>query len=139
MQVGQPAPGFTATAVMPDGDFAQITLDQYKGKFVVLFFYPLDFTFVCPTEITAFSDEYAKFAALGAEVLGVSVDSEYSHLAWIQTERSAGGLGELAYPLVADLKKEIARAYNVLIEDAGVALRGQIGRASCRERVFLRV
>lgn len=124
MQVGQPAPAFTATAVMPDGDFAQITLEQYKGKFVVLFFYPLDFTFVCPTEITAFSDEHAKFAALGAEVLGVSVDSEYSHLAWIQTDRSAGGLGELAYPLVADLKKEIARAYNVLIEDAGVALRG---------------
>ncbi|WP_287128324.1 peroxiredoxin [Candidatus Cyanaurora vandensis] len=124
LQVGQPAPGFSATAVMPDGDFAQITLEQYKGKFVVLFFYPLDFTFVCPTEITAFSDDYDKFAALGAEVLGVSVDSEYSHLAWIQSERSAGGVGDLRYPLVSDIKKEIARAFNVLIEDAGIALRG---------------
>ncbi|WP_218079372.1 peroxiredoxin [Anthocerotibacter panamensis] len=124
LRVGQAAPGFTATAVMPDGDFAQITLEQYKGKFVVLFFYPLDFTFVCPTEITAFSDSYAQFAALGAEVLGASVDSQYSHLAWIQTPREEGGLGELNYPLVADLKKEISAAYNVLIEEEGVALRG---------------
>ncbi len=124
LQVGQAAPSFSATAVMPDGDFATITLEQFKGKFVVLFFYPLDFTFVCPTEITAFSDSYAKFAALGAEVLGVSVDSQYSHLAWIQTPREHGGLGELQYPLVADLKKEIAMAYNVLIAEEGIALRG---------------
>jgi len=124
LRVGQAAPSFTATAVMPDLDFAQISLSDYKGKFVVLFFYPLDFTFVCPTEITAFSDSYAQFAALGAEVLGVSVDSQYSHLAWVQTPRDQGGLGELAYPLVADLKKEIASAYNVLIEEEGIALRG---------------
>jgi peroxiredoxin (alkyl hydroperoxide reductase subunit C) len=124
LQVGQAAPGFSATAVMPDGDFAEISLEQYKGKFVVLFFYPLDFTFVCPTEITAFSDSYDQFAALGAEVLGVSVDSQFSHLAWIQTPRNEGGLGELNYPLVADLKKEIATAYNVLIAAEGIALRG---------------
>jgi peroxiredoxin (alkyl hydroperoxide reductase subunit C) len=91
---------------------------------VVLFFYPLDFTFVCPTEITAFSDRYHEFADLNAEVLAVSVDSEFSHLAWIQTERNQGGLGDLNYPLVSDLKKEISAAYNVLDPDAGIALRG---------------
>ena len=97
---------------------------DYRGKYVVLFFYPLDFTFVCPTEITAFSDRYDAFKALNTEVLGVSVDSQFSHLAWIQTERKQGGLGDIAYPLVADLKKEIASAYNVLDEAEGVALRG---------------
>ncbi len=130
LQVGQPAPEFKATAVLPDGDFAEVSLDQYKGKFLVLFFYPLDFTFVCPTEITAFSDNFDKFAALGAEVLGVSVDSQFSHLAWLQMPRSKGGLGaedgsiDLKYPLVADLKKEIAQAFNVLIAAEGIALRG---------------
>jgi len=90
---------------------------------VVLFFYPLDFTFVCPTEITAFSDRYEEFAKLNCEVLAVSVDSQFSHLAWLQTERSDGGLGDLKYPLVSDLKREISTAYSVLTEE-GVALRG---------------
>jgi len=122
LRVGQQAPDFTATAVV-DQEFKEISLSQYRGKYVVLFFYPLDFTFVCPTEITAFSDRYDEFAALNTEVLGCSVDSQYSHLAWIQTERNAGGLGDINYPLVSDLKKEISSAYNVLTED-GVALRG---------------
>ena len=122
-RVGLQAPDFTATAVV-DQEFKEISLSQYRGKYVVLFFYPLDFTFVCQTEITAFSDRYDAFKALNTEVLGVSVDSQFSHLAWIQTERKQGGLGDIAYPLVADLKKEIAAAYNVLDEAEGVALRG---------------
>ena len=122
-RVGLQAPDFTATAVV-DQEFKEISLSQYRGKYVVLFFYPLDFTFVCPTEITAFSDRYDAFKALNTEVLGVSVDRQFSHLAWIQTERKQGGLGDIAYPLVADLKKEIAAAYNVLDEAEGVALRG---------------
>ncbi len=124
LRVGQPAPDFSATAVY-DMEFKTVKLSDYRGKkYVVLFFYPLDFTFVCPTEITAFSDRYDEFAKLDTEILGVSVDSEYSHLAWIQTDRKAGGVGELRYPLVSDLKKEISAAYNVLDPAAGVALRG---------------
>ena len=123
LRVGQPAPDFTATAVV-DQEFKTIKLSDYRGQYVVLFFYPLDFTFVCPTEITAFSDRYEEFSSLNAEILGVSVDSEFSHLAWIQTERKAGGVGDLAYPLVSDIKKEISAAYNVLEPEAGVALRG---------------
>ena len=123
LRVGQPAPDFTATAVV-DQEFKTIKLSDYRGQYVVLFFYPLDFTFVCPTEITAFSDRYEEFQSLNTEVLGVSVDSEFSHLAWIQTERKAGGLGDLAYPLVSDIKKDISAAYNVLEPEAGVALRG---------------
>jgi peroxiredoxin (alkyl hydroperoxide reductase subunit C) len=123
LRVGQIAPDFAATAVV-DMEFQEIKLSQYRGKYVVLFFYPLDFTFVCPTEITAFSDSYEQFSALNTEVLGVSVDSQFSHLAWIQTDRKDGGLGDLSYPLVADLKKEISIAYNVLDPDAGIALRG---------------
>jgi peroxiredoxin (alkyl hydroperoxide reductase subunit C) len=118
------APDFKAQAVLADGSFKEIKLSDYKGKWVVLFFYPLDFTFVCPTEIVAFSDKIKEFQAVGAEVLGVSVDSQFSHLAWVQTDRKSGGLGDIAYPLIADLKKEIARAYEVLDEEAGVALRG---------------
>ena len=116
------APDFSATAVV-DQEFKEISLSQYRGKYVVLFFYPLDFTFVCPTEITAFSDRYADFSSKNTEVLAVSVDSKYSHLAWIQTPRNQGGIGDIAYPLVADLKKEICAAYNVLNED-GEADRG---------------
>ena len=123
LRVGQPAPDFTATAVV-DQEFKTFMLSDYRGQYVVLFFYPLDFTFVCPTEITAFSDRYGEFTALNTEVLGVSVDSEFSHLAWIQTDRKLGGLGDLAYPLVSDIKKEISSAYNVLEPEAGVALRG---------------
>ena len=123
LRVGQAAPDFTATAVV-DQEFTTIKLSDYQGKYVVLFFYPLDFTFVCPTEITAFSDRYSEFSQLNAEILGVSVDSEFSHLAWIQSDRQSGGVGEVAYPLVSDLKKEISTAYNVLDPEAGVALRG---------------
>ena len=122
-RVGLQAPDFTATAVV-DQEFQEISLSKYRGKYVVLFFYPLDFTFVCPTEITAFSDRYEAFKSLNTEVLGVSVDSQFSHLAWVQTDRKQGGLGDINYPLVADPKKEIARAYNVLDEEEGVALRG---------------
>jgi peroxiredoxin 2/4 len=123
LRVGRPAPDFTATAVV-DQEFKTIKLSDYRGKYVVLFFYPLDFTFVCPTEITAFSDRYDEFSKIGAEVLGVSVDSEFSHLAWIQSDRKSGGVGDLNYPLVSDIKKEISAAYNVLDPEAGVALRG---------------
>ena len=123
IRVGQSAPDFTATAVV-DQEFKTIKLSDYRGKYVVLFFYPLNFTFVCPTEITAFSDRYEEFKQLGTEVLGVSVDSEFSHLAWIQTDRRSGGLGDLNYPLVSDIKKEISAAYNVLDPEAGIALRG---------------
>jgi alkyl hydroperoxide reductase subunit AhpC len=118
------APDFKAQAVLADGSFKEIKLSDYKGKWVVLFFYPLDFTFVCPTEIVAFSDKIKEFQAIGAEVLGVSVDSQFTHLAWRQVARKDGGLGDLQYPLVADLNKSIARDYGVLIEEAGIALRG---------------
>jgi len=123
LRVGQIAPHFTATAVV-DQEFKPIKLSDYRGRYVVLFFYPLDFTFVCPTEVTAFSDRYAEFSNLNTEVLGISVDSEFSHLAWMQTDRKSGGVGDLNYPLVSDIKKEISAAYNVLDPSSGVALRG---------------
>ncbi len=123
LRVGQTAPDFSAEAVV-DQEFKTIKLSDYRGKYVVLFFYPLDFTFVCPTEITAFSDRHADFKAINTEILGISVDSVFSHLAWIQSDRKAGGVGDLNYPLVADIKKEISSAYNVLDPDAGIALRG---------------
>lgn len=121
--VQKPAPDFKATAVMADGSFKEISLADYRGKYVVLFFYPLDFTFVCPTEIIAFSDAAKSFEALGVQLLGVSVDSHFSHLAWRNLPRNQGGLGQIDYPLVADLNKSIARSYDVLVNDA-VALRG---------------
>ncbi|MFM7373095.1 MAG: peroxiredoxin [Sphaerospermopsis kisseleviana] len=123
LRVGQQAPDFTATAVA-DQEFKTIKLSDYRGKYVVLFFYTLAFTFVCPTEITAFSDRYEEFKNLNTEILGVSVDSEFSHLAWIQTDRKSGGVGDLNYPLVSDIKKEISADYNVLDPAAGIALRG---------------
>ena len=123
LRVGQTAPEFSAEAVV-DQEFKPVKLSDYRGKYVVLFFYPLDFTFVCPTEITAFSDRHADFKAINTEILGVSVDSVFSHLAWIQSDRKTGGVGDLNYPLVADIKKEISAAYNVLDPDAGIALRG---------------
>ncbi len=122
LRVGQPAPDFSATAVI-DQEFREISLTKYRGKYVVLFFYPLDFTFVCPTEITAFSDRHSEFIAKNTEVLAVSVDSKFSHLAWIQTPRNEGGIGDISYPLVSDLKKEICSSYNVLNDD-GEADRG---------------
>ena len=121
-QVQKEAPDFTATAVVNE-EFKQVKLSDYRGKYVVLFFYPLDFTFVCPTEIVAFSDRIKDFHDRGAEVVGCSIDSQFSHLAWIQTPREKGGLGELKYPLVADLTKKISGDYGVLLE-GGVALRG---------------
>ncbi len=121
--VQKQAPEFSAEAVMPDGSFKSVSLADYRGKYVVLFFYPLDFTFVCPTEIIAFSEAAAKFEALGVQLLGCSVDSHYTHLAWCNTPRTSGGLGSIAYPLVSDLDKKIAAAYDVLLP-GGVALRG---------------
>jgi alkyl hydroperoxide reductase subunit AhpC len=120
--VQKEAPDFIATAVVHE-DFKQLKLSEYRGKYVVLFFYPLDFTFVCPTEIVAFSERIREFRERGAEVLGCSVDSQYSHLAWIQTPRAKGGLGGLNYPLIADLTKKISADYGVLLE-SGIASRG---------------
>lgn len=127
-KVGEPAPDFSMPVVRP-GDTSKtlgttVSLADYTGKWLVLFFYPLDFTFVCPTEITALSDRFDEFGDLGAEVLGVSIDSIYSHLAWMDTPRNANGLGEMHYPLASDITKEVARKYGVLIEDKGIALRG---------------
>lgn len=121
--VTQPAPEFKAQAVMEDGQFKEISLGDYKGQYVLLFFYPLDFTFVCPTEIIAFSDRASEFKELGVQIIGVSVDSHFTHLAWRNTPRDQGGLGDIQYPLVADLSKQIARDYDVLTGES-VALRG---------------
>lgn len=121
--VQREAPDFKAQAVMPDGSFKEVSLSDYKGQYVALFFYPLDFTFVCPTEIIAFSDRANEFADLGVQLLGISVDSHFTHLAWRNTPRTSGGLGQIDYPLIADLNKDIARAYDVLLP-GGVALRG---------------
>lgn len=123
VQVTQPAPDFTATAVMADNSFKDIKLSEYKGKYVVLFFYPLDFTFVCPSEIIAFDDKVAEFTSRSCELIGVSVDSHFTHWAWKNTPRNKGGIGNIQYPLVADLTKNIARDYGVLVNDA-IALRG---------------
>jgi alkyl hydroperoxide reductase subunit AhpC len=120
------APDFTAQAVV-NGEFVSTKLSDYKGKYVVLFFYPLDWTFVCPTEIIAFSERISEFEELDVQVLGVSIDSHFSHLQWINTPRKQGGLGGLSYPLISDVTKSISKDYGVLIEDgdaAGVALRG---------------
>uniref|UniRef100_A0A8C4Z7F2 Thioredoxin-dependent peroxide reductase, mitochondrial n=1 Tax=Gadus morhua TaxID=8049 RepID=A0A8C4Z7F2_GADMO len=121
--VTHPAPAFKGTAVH-NGEFKEMSLDDFKGKYLVLFFYPLDFTFVCPTEIIAFSDKANEFHDVNCEVVGVSVDSHFSHLAWMNTPRKAGGLGHLHIPLLADLTKQISRDYGVLLEGPGIALRG---------------
>ena len=117
--IGQPAPQFTAQAVVDGGDFKEISLSDYKGKTVVLYFYPLDFTFVCPTEITQFRENLPAFKEAGAEVIGCSVDSVFSHKKWI-----ADDLGDLNYPLVGDITKQISRDYGVLLADKGIATRG---------------
>jgi len=117
------APGFTAQAVMPDNSFKELTLSSYRGKYVILFFYPLDFTFVCPSEIIAFDRELSKFKGKECEIIGVSVDSHFSHWAWKNTPVEKGGIGQVNYPIVADLKKTISRDYGVLFNDE-VALRG---------------
>ncbi len=123
LQPQMKAPEFKATAVV-NGQFKEISLADYKGKNVVVFFYPLDFTFVCPTEILAFSDQIAEFHKRNTEVIGISTDSHFSHLAWTNTKREEGGIQGLSYPLVADFTKQIARDYGVLLENAGVAFRG---------------
>jgi len=123
-RVQKPAPYFEAEAVTPNGEFKKIKLTDYKGKYLVLFFYPLDFTFVCPTEIIAFSDRAAEFRAIGCEVLAASVDSHFSHLAWTERDRKKGGLGKMEIPILSDLTKEISRKYGILLEDEGVSLRG---------------
>ena len=121
--VGNKAPDFELEAVK-NGQFQKATLSDYEGKWLVIFFYPLDYTFVCPTEITAFADAYDKFKELGADVAAVSVDSHFVHLAWQQTPRKEGGLGSLPFAHLADLNKTMSRDYDVLIEEAGVSLRG---------------
>jgi len=123
--VGKKAPDFKmATTKDLDNLNHVASLEDYKGKWLVLFFYPLDFTFVCPTEILAFNERYEEFKDLNCEILGVSTDSVYSHRAWIKTPREENGLGELKYPLASDITKEVSRNYGVLIEEEGVALRG---------------
>lgn len=118
------APEFAAEAVYPDGTMHPLKLTEYRGKYVVLFFYPLDFTFVCPTELIAVSERIAEFHERGAEVLGVSVDSVYSHVAWRSLPRREGGIGAITFPLISDLDKQISRSYGVLLEQLSVALRG---------------
>ena len=122
-QVTKPAPDFTADAVV-NGEFKTLKLSDYRGKYVVLFFYPLDFTFVCPTELVAFSDQIDEFKKRGCEVMAVSVDSKFSHLAWVNTPRKEGGIGQVTYPIISDLSKSISRDYGVLLEEAGISLRG---------------
>ena len=117
--IGQPAPQFVAPAVLDGGTVKDINLADYKGKYVVLFFYPLDFTFVCPTEITQFRDALPAFKAENAEVLGCSVDSIHSHKRWIKDD-----LKDLGYPLIGDITKRVARDFGVLLEDKGIATRG---------------
>lgn len=124
--VGKQAPVFTMDAVLPDKSFGKVSLEEIRkqDKWTVLFFYPMDFTFVCPTEITAMSDRYDEFEDLDAEVIGVSTDTIHTHLAWINTERTKNGLGELKYPLAADTNHQVSKEYGVFIEEEGIALRG---------------
>lgn len=123
LRLTKPAPEFKGQAVV-DGEFKDISLSNYKGKYLVLFFYPLDFTFVCPTEIIAFSDRVEEFRAINCEVVACSTDSVFSHLAWTNTPRKQGGLGNMKIPLLADKTMEISRAYGVLKEDDGISFRG---------------
>lgn len=122
--VTNPAPDFTATAVLPDNSFKEdFKLSDFHGKYVLLFFYPLNFTFVCPSEILAFNKAVSQFEDNNCQLIGVSIDSHFSHLAWKNTPVNEGGIGKINYPLVSDLNKSISRAYGVLL-DAGIALRG---------------
>ncbi len=121
--VTKEAPDFTAQAVMPDNSMGELSLSSFRGKYVLLFFYPLDFTFVCPSEILAFDRALEAFREKNCEVVGVSVDSQYTHFAWRNTPVQSGGIGKIQFPLVADLDKSISEAYGVLLPD-GIALRG---------------
>jgi len=123
--VGKQAPDFTAAAVLADGSIEEsFSLSQFKGKYAVLFFYPLDFTFVCPSELIAFDHRIKEFESRGVQVIGCSIDSQFTHAAWRSTPVNEGGIGPVAYPLVADVKHEICKAYDVEFADAGVAFRG---------------
>jgi peroxiredoxin 2/4 len=123
--VGKQAPPFKAPAVLPDGTINEsFSLSDYRDKYIVLFFYPLDFTFVCPTELIAFSNRIADFRERDVQVIGCSIDSQFTHLAWRNTPVEKGGVGPVAYPLVADVKHEICKAYDVEFGEAGVAFRG---------------
>lgn len=125
LQVGKKAPDFDMPSTKDLKTLKDnVRLSDYKGKWLVLFFYPLDFTFVCPTEIKAFSDQIDAFKKAGAEVLAVSTDSVYSHRAWITTSDDKGGLGPINFPLASDITKEVSRDYGVLVEERGIALRG---------------
>jgi peroxiredoxin (alkyl hydroperoxide reductase subunit C) len=122
--VTYPAPDFSATAVMPDNSFREnFKLSDFRGKYVLLFFYPLNFTFVCPTEILAFNKAVRQFEENNCQLIGISIDSHFSHLAWKNTAVTNGGIGNIQYPLVSDLNKSISRDYHVLL-DSGIALRG---------------
>ena len=127
-KVGQPAPEFSAPIAFasdaPSAPTKTVSLSDYRGKWLIFFWYPLDFTFVCPTEITALSDRYDEFEALGAEVLGASTDAVPSHRAWLRTPRTENGIEGVKFGIIADMKNEIARNYGVLIEEEGIALRG---------------
>ncbi len=122
--VGKQAPDFNATAVYGNNEMKPLKLSDYKGRYVVMFFYPLDFTFVCPSELIAFDHRLDEFRERGVEVVGISIDSEFTHLAWKNTPVEKGGIGQVRYPLVADIKHEICRAYDVEFAPAGVAFRG---------------
>lgn len=122
--IGKNAPDFAAQAVLPDGSFKELKLSDHRGKYVVLYFYPLDFTFVCPSEIIAFDNHLGEFKERNTEVIGVSVDSHFTHHAWRETPVEKGGIGRIKYPLVADLTKSIAQDYDVLTADGAVAYRG---------------
>ena len=124
-KVGQPAPDFNMPSTKNMESLAEnVKLSDYKGKWLVLLFYPLDFTFVCPTELTAFSDRLDELNGIGAEVIGISTDSVHSHRAWINTPLDKNGVAGLKYPLASDVGRKLSRAYNILVEEANIALRG---------------
>lgn len=123
--VGVNAPDFEMNTALGDGEnFSNVSLKNYRGRWLVMFFYPLDFTFVCPTEITGFSDQYEEFNELNADVLGISTDSIYSHKAWVNTSQEQGGLGKLRFPLASDITHQVSKDYGVYVEDEGIATRG---------------
>ncbi len=124
-KIGQPAPDFNMPSTRNMETLAEnVKLSDYTGKWLILMFYPLDFTFVCPTELTAFSDRIEELNGVGAEVIGVSTDSVHSHRAWIKTPREENGVADLQYPLASDTGGKLAKAYNILVEEEGIALRG---------------
>jgi len=122
--VGRQAPDFKAMALMPDKSFQEISLSDYKGKYVLLFFYPLDFTFVCPTELHAMQDQLAEFEKRGVQVLGISVDSHFTHLAWVNQPKHQGGIEGTSFPLISDLSKVITQDYDVEVPDSSFSFRG---------------